>query len=163
MHLEARRPGESVVRRSKLHLVDLAGSKRVGRTGIDGTILTEAKYINASLHFLEQVIIALQVCTSAHYRHLESLLHATTCPTKTYHASVCLRTVTGVQVLVSPQCKNHHRPGRAGALNGHLAASRALPQQPHDNGATGLTGWQLQDVHDCQYLHRAGMFLQPEQ
>jgi kinesin family member 6/9 len=60
MHLEARRPGESVVRRSKLHLVDLAGSERVGRTGSDGTILAEAKYINASLHFLEQVIIALQ-------------------------------------------------------------------------------------------------------
>ena len=76
MHLEARRPGESVVRRSKLHLVDLAGSERVGRTGIDGTVLTEAKYINASLHFLEQVIIALQVCTSTtgmhqHSRYLE--------------------------------------------------------------------------------------------
>lgn len=103
MHLEARRPGESVVRRSKLHLVDLAGSERVGRTGIDGTVLTEAKYINASLHFLEQVIIALQVCTSTtgmhqNYRYapapqvlrerkilenLESrnLLHTATCPT----------------------------------------------------------------------------------
>ena len=53
--------GEDLVRRSKLHFVDLAGSERVTKTGIEGTILKEAKYINLSLHFLEQVIIALQV------------------------------------------------------------------------------------------------------
>lgn len=56
-----RKIGEEIVRRSKLNLVDLAGSERVKKTGIDGTTLTESKYINLSLHFLEQVIIALQV------------------------------------------------------------------------------------------------------
>lgn len=50
------------MRRSKLNLVDLAGSERVSKTNIDGTILREAKFINLSLHYLEQVIIALQVC-----------------------------------------------------------------------------------------------------
>lgn len=54
--------GEERVRRSKLNLVDLAGSERVSKTNIDGTILREAKFINLSLHYLEQVIIALQVC-----------------------------------------------------------------------------------------------------
>ncbi len=49
------------MRRSKLNLVDLAGSERVAKTQINGTILKEAKYINLSLHYLEQVIIALQV------------------------------------------------------------------------------------------------------
>lgn len=49
------------MRRSKLNLVDLAGSERVSKTNIDGTILREAKFINLSLHYLEQVIIALQV------------------------------------------------------------------------------------------------------
>ncbi|KAL1525694.1 hypothetical protein AB1Y20_020543 [Prymnesium parvum] len=58
--VDARKPDSDVVRRSKLHLVDLAGSERVKKTGIEGTILREAKYINLSLHFLEQVIIALQ-------------------------------------------------------------------------------------------------------
>lgn len=29
-------------------------------SGVDGTTLKEAKYINLSLHYLEQVIIALQ-------------------------------------------------------------------------------------------------------
>lgn len=58
--IEARKAGEETVRRSKLHLVDLAGSERVGRTGVDGQTLAEAKYINSSLHFLEQVIVALQ-------------------------------------------------------------------------------------------------------
>ena len=37
----------------------MAGSERVSKTGVDGKILREAKYINLSLHYLEQVIIAL--------------------------------------------------------------------------------------------------------
>eukprot|EP00697_Spironema_sp_BW2_P011721 gnl/Spiro4/27543_TR13695_c0_g1_i1.p1 gnl/Spiro4/27543_TR13695_c0_g1~~gnl/Spiro4/27543_TR13695_c0_g1_i1.p1 ORF type:complete len:972 (-),score=289.94 gnl/Spiro4/27543_TR13695_c0_g1_i1:84-2999(-) len=45
--------------RSKLHFVDLAGSERVHKTAATGTLLREAGYINKSLHFLEQVIVAL--------------------------------------------------------------------------------------------------------
>ena len=48
------------MRRSKLNLVDLAGSERVTKSQLDGHVLKEAKYINLSLHYLEQVIIALQ-------------------------------------------------------------------------------------------------------
>jgi kinesin family member 6/9 len=48
------------VRTSRLHLVDLAGSERVAKTGVDGSVLKEAKSINLSLHYLEQIIIALQ-------------------------------------------------------------------------------------------------------
>ncbi|KPA80841.1 Kinesin putativekinesin [Leptomonas pyrrhocoris] len=59
VYLEARSATTSTVRRSKLNLVDLAGSERVSKTGVSGTILTEAKHINLSLHFLEQVIVAL--------------------------------------------------------------------------------------------------------
>ena len=44
---------------SKLHLVDLAGSERVQKTQVEGTMLEEAKQINLSLTYLEQVIIAL--------------------------------------------------------------------------------------------------------
>lgn len=44
------------VRRSKLHFVDLAGSERVGKSGLAAHMqLKEAKHINLSLHFLEQV------------------------------------------------------------------------------------------------------------
>ena len=57
--LEAREAGSLKVRRSKLNLVDLAGSERVGKTGVSGQLLTEAKYINLSLHYLEAVIVAL--------------------------------------------------------------------------------------------------------
>jgi hypothetical protein len=53
--IDRRKAGSDVVRRSKLHLVDLAGSERVKKTGIEGNSLKEAKYINLSLHFLEQV------------------------------------------------------------------------------------------------------------
>jgi kinesin family protein 6/9 len=57
INVEARVEGGDKVRRSKLHLVDLAGSERVSKTGIDGTTLKEAKYINLSLHYLEQVLL----------------------------------------------------------------------------------------------------------
>lgn len=60
VYISSQVPGESVIRKSKLHLVDLAGSERVYRTKIDGLTLSEAKYINRSLHFLEQVILSLQ-------------------------------------------------------------------------------------------------------
>ncbi|CAI9566207.1 unnamed protein product, partial [Staurois parvus] len=44
---------------SKINLVDLAGSERLGKTGSEGQVLKEATYINKSLTFLEQAIIAL--------------------------------------------------------------------------------------------------------
>ncbi|XP_067342305.1 kinesin-like protein KIF9 isoform X2 [Channa argus] len=44
---------------SKLNLVDLAGSERLGKTGSEGQIVKEATYINKSLSFLEQAILAL--------------------------------------------------------------------------------------------------------
>eukprot|EP00741_Cyanophora_paradoxa_P008533 tig00001339_g8258.t1 len=59
--IESRPANGDVVRKSKLHLVDLAGSERIAKTGIAGDArLREAKYINLSLHYLEQVIVALQ-------------------------------------------------------------------------------------------------------
>ena len=59
VYIESRLPGSASVKRSKLNLVDLAGSERVGKTGINGKLLEEAKFINSSLLYLEQVITAL--------------------------------------------------------------------------------------------------------
>ncbi|XP_033268966.1 kinesin-like protein KIF9 isoform X9 [Orcinus orca] len=44
---------------SKINLVDLAGSERLGKSRSEGRVLKEATYINKSLSFLEQAIIAL--------------------------------------------------------------------------------------------------------
>jgi kinesin family protein 6/9 len=55
VHFAARDAGSATIRKAKLHLVDLAGSERVKKTNVGGTLLTEAKYINLSLHYLEQV------------------------------------------------------------------------------------------------------------
>jgi len=44
---------------SKLNFVDLAGSERLGKTKSEGLTKKEAMYINQSLTFLEQVIIAV--------------------------------------------------------------------------------------------------------
>lgn len=44
---------------SKLNFVDLAGSERLSKTRSEGKTQTEAMYINKSLTFLEQVIVAL--------------------------------------------------------------------------------------------------------
>lgn len=57
--LEGKDLKSDLVYNSKLHLVDLAGSERVYKTDPDSQIKKEAKYINRSLSFLEQVIIAL--------------------------------------------------------------------------------------------------------
>jgi kinesin family protein 6/9 len=61
IHIETRSRVESSdkVVFSKLHLVDLAGSERTKKTGSSGLTLKEATFINKSLSFLEQVVIAL--------------------------------------------------------------------------------------------------------
>ncbi|KAI8613988.1 P-loop containing nucleoside triphosphate hydrolase protein [Chytriomyces sp. MP71] len=64
-----KRTGDDRMWKSKLHLVDLAGSERTSRTGITGNLFKEASYINLSLHYLEQVIVAL------HEKHLGKRTH----------------------------------------------------------------------------------------
>ena len=61
VHIESRSRVESSekVISSKLNLVDLAGSERTKKTGSEGLTLKEAAYINKSLSFLEQVVVAL--------------------------------------------------------------------------------------------------------
>ncbi|XP_068862290.1 kinesin-like protein KIF9 isoform X2 [Aphelocoma coerulescens] len=45
--------------KSKITLIDLAGSERLSKTGSEGQLRVEASYINKSLLFLEQFVIAL--------------------------------------------------------------------------------------------------------
>merc|ERR1719502_26416 len=60
LHIEARSKIESAERitLSKLNLVDLAGSERVKKTDTEGAGLEEAKFINRSLTYLEQCVVA---------------------------------------------------------------------------------------------------------
>ncbi|NXE35433.1 KIF6 protein, partial [Ptilorrhoa leucosticta] len=74
IHISSKEPGSATIRHSKLHLVDLAGSERVAKTGIGGHLLTEAKYINLSLHYLEQVIIALAEKNRSHIPYRNSVM-----------------------------------------------------------------------------------------
>ncbi|KAM6182314.1 kinesin-like protein KIF6 [Erethizon dorsatum] len=74
VHLSSKEPGSATVRHAKLHLVDLAGSERVAKTGVGGQLLTEAKYINLSLHYLEQVIIALSEKNRSHIPYRNSMM-----------------------------------------------------------------------------------------
>ncbi|XP_041351930.1 kinesin-like protein KIF6 [Gigantopelta aegis] len=74
IHLTARETGSATIKRAKLHLVDLAGSERVAKSGVNGILLTEAKYINLSLHYLEQVIIALAEKNRQHIPYRNSMM-----------------------------------------------------------------------------------------
>ncbi len=49
-----------MVRRSKLDLVDLAGTERPSTAVSDAKAAQEAKSLQRSLHYLEQVFLALQ-------------------------------------------------------------------------------------------------------
>jgi len=59
---------------SKLNLVDLAGSERTFKTNSSGLILQEAKSINKSLSFLEQVVVALSEKKRDHIPYRQSHL-----------------------------------------------------------------------------------------
>ena len=76
IHIESRSRVESAdkVVFSKLHLVDLAGSERTKKTGSSGITLKEATFINKSLSFLEQVVIALSDKGRDHVPYRQSKL-----------------------------------------------------------------------------------------
>lgn len=74
IHITGRETGSATIRKAKLHLVDLAGSERVSKTNAQGTLLTEAKYINLSLHYLEQVIVALAEKHRNHVPYRNSMM-----------------------------------------------------------------------------------------
>lgn len=59
---------------SKLHLVDLAGSERSKKSGSDGNTMKEANYINRSLSYLEQVVVALTQAKREHIPYRQSKL-----------------------------------------------------------------------------------------
>jgi len=59
---------------SKLNFVDLAGSERLGKTMSEGLTKQEAMYINKSLTFLEQVIIAVADRKRDHIPYRQSKL-----------------------------------------------------------------------------------------
>lgn len=59
---------------SKLHCIDLAGSERLSKTGSDGKTAKEAQYINKSLTFLEQVVMALGNTNRSHIPYRQSKL-----------------------------------------------------------------------------------------
>lgn len=69
LHVESKSRVESTekVHVSKLNLVDLAGSERTKKTGSSGITLKEAAFINKSLSFLEQVVVAV---TDKHRDHV---------------------------------------------------------------------------------------------
>lgn len=57
-----------------MHLVDLAGSERVEKSGSAGHTLEEARHINQSLSFLQQVVMALTQPQREHVPYRSSVL-----------------------------------------------------------------------------------------
>eukprot|EP01029_Cantina_marsupialis_P004173 TRINITY_DN1413_c0_g1_i1.p1 TRINITY_DN1413_c0_g1~~TRINITY_DN1413_c0_g1_i1.p1 ORF type:complete len:822 (+),score=248.85 TRINITY_DN1413_c0_g1_i1:54-2519(+) len=65
---------EVTVVKAKLNMVDLAGSERVAKTESSGQIFFEARHINRSLTFLEQVVLALTDQKRDHVPYRQSKL-----------------------------------------------------------------------------------------
>ena len=63
-----------VVTKCKLNLVDLAGSERLKKTATDGELRSESMYINRSLTYLEQVVVALSSKGRSHTPYRQSKL-----------------------------------------------------------------------------------------
>ena len=76
LHIESRSRVESAdkVVFSKLHLVDLAGSEMTKKTGSTGIVLEESCFINKSLSFLEQVVLALSSKKRGHIPYRQAKL-----------------------------------------------------------------------------------------
>ncbi|GAA47782.1 kinesin family member 6/9 [Clonorchis sinensis] len=62
------------LRTSRINFVDLAGSERVQKTKSDGRLLKEATFINRSLSFLEQMVLALSDTGRSHVPYRQSKL-----------------------------------------------------------------------------------------
>lgn len=75
IHVESKsRVESSKIIVSKLHLVDLAGSERTKKTNSEGITLKEAQFINKSLSFLEQVVVAVTDKQRSHVPYRQSKL-----------------------------------------------------------------------------------------
>ena len=74
LQIKSRVESSGVVNRCKLHLVDLAGSERLKKTDTVGDQRSEAMYINRSLTYLEQVVVALSAKTRGHTPYRQSKL-----------------------------------------------------------------------------------------
>jgi len=72
--IKSRVDSSGVVRRCKLNLVDLAGSERLKKTATEGEQRSESMYINRSLTFLEQVVVALSSKGRSHTPYRQSKL-----------------------------------------------------------------------------------------
>jgi kinesin family protein 6/9 len=59
---------------SKINVVDLAGSERTKKTGSEGLVILEASFINRSLSYLEQVVVALSERERDHVPYRQSKL-----------------------------------------------------------------------------------------
>merc|ERR1719171_34116 len=72
--MKSRVESSGVVTKCKLHMVDLAGSERLKKTDTIGDLRAESMYINRSLTFLEQVVVALASKGRAHTPYRQSKL-----------------------------------------------------------------------------------------
>lgn len=92
---------DGVERRSKLHLIDLAGSERADATGATGARLREGAQINKSLSALGGVISALTEAGRPHVPYRDSKL------TRLLQDSLGGNAVTAMLCCVSPAMENH--------------------------------------------------------
>jgi len=74
LQIRSRVESSDKIVRCRLHLVDLAGSERLKKTDTSGEMKAESMYINRSLSYLEQVVVALGSKSRSHTPYRQSKL-----------------------------------------------------------------------------------------
>ena len=74
VRIKSRVDSSGVVTKCKLNLVDLAGSERLKKTDTAGDLRAESMFINKSLSYLEQVVVALSSRGRSHTPYRQSKL-----------------------------------------------------------------------------------------
>ena len=147
IRIRSRVDSSGVVTKCKLNLVDLAGSERLKKTVTDGALASESMYINRSLTYLEQVVVALSSKGRSHTPYRQSKL--------THLLQGFAR--RQLQDAADCQCLRRVASSRGDDLYAAVCRAREIGAQRGDPQRGDRSGDVAQEVQDGDWRPQAGV------